>query len=69
MITAIADMHAVIWYLYDDKRLSDAASQVFDDAVARGQQIGMSAISLVEIVYLSEKDRITAEAPYTVRYL
>lgn len=66
MITAIADTHAIIWYLYDDKRLSDAASRLFDDVAARGQQIGISAITLVEIVYLSEKGRIAAQAPQTV---
>jgi PIN domain nuclease of toxin-antitoxin system len=63
MITAVADTHAVIWYLYDDKRLSQAASQFFDDAVRQGQQIGVASISLVEIVYLSEKGHIDAPAP------
>jgi PIN domain nuclease of toxin-antitoxin system len=63
MITAIADTHAIIWYLYDDKRLSAAASQFFDNAVQQGQQIGIASISLVEIVYLSEKGRIDAQAP------
>lgn len=66
MITAIADTHAFIWYLYNDKRLSPAASQVFDDAVQQGQQIGIASISLVEVVYLSERNRIDAQAPARV---
>jgi PIN domain nuclease of toxin-antitoxin system len=66
MITAIADTHAVVWYLYNDKRLSSAANQFFDDAVKDNQQIGIAAISLVEIVYLSEKGRIAAQAPQLV---
>jgi PIN domain nuclease of toxin-antitoxin system len=63
MITAVADTHAVIWYLYNDKRLSPAASQFFDNAVQQGQQIGVASISLMEIVYLSEKGRIALPAP------
>jgi PIN domain nuclease of toxin-antitoxin system len=63
MITAVADTHTVIWYLYNDKRLSPAASQFFDTAVQQGQQIGVTSISLVEIVYLSEKGRIAPPAP------
>jgi PIN domain nuclease of toxin-antitoxin system len=63
MITAVAGTHAVIWYLYNDKRLSPAASQFIDQAVQQGQQIGIASISLVEIVYLSEKGRIDTQAP------
>ncbi len=58
MICAVADTHALIWYLYDDKRLSAKARRFFDETAERGDQIGFSAISLIEIVYLVERGRI-----------
>ncbi len=58
MIRAIADTHALIWYLFDDRRLSRPAKQFMEDAVKDGEQIGFSAISLIEIVYLVEKKKI-----------
>jgi len=59
---AIADTHAVLWYLYDDSRLSLTARTAFEDAAIAGETIGVSSISLVEIVYLIEKGRIKPDA-------
>ena len=61
MFQAVADTHALIWYVYADSRLSPAARAAFDQAVAESGQIGFSSISLVEIVYLIEKGRVKAE--------
>lgn len=61
MIRAVADTHAVIWYLFEDERLSPAAREFLEDAAQNGEQIGISAISLTEIVYLVEKARINPE--------
>ncbi len=38
MICAVADTHALIWYLYDDKRLSAKARRFFDETAERGDQ-------------------------------
>ena len=57
MIVAVADTHAVIWYLFSDQRLGKAASAFIDDTIAKGDHIGVSAISLAEMVYLVEKAR------------
>ena len=46
MIVAIADTHAAIWYLFSDPRLGSAASDFIDDTIARGDHIGVSAISV-----------------------
>jgi PIN domain nuclease of toxin-antitoxin system len=62
MLTAIADTHAAIWYLFSDPRLGHAASDCIDEAIANGNHIGISAITLAEIVYLLEKGRIPAGA-------
>jgi PIN domain nuclease of toxin-antitoxin system len=61
MIRAVADTHAIIWYLFDDKRLSRVAKKFMDDAARNGEQIGISAISVTEIVYLVEKEKINPE--------
>lgn len=61
MIEAVADTHAVIWYLYDDPRLSASARATFQEAVNSGNQIGFSTITLAEIIYLEEKGRIHPE--------
>jgi PIN domain nuclease of toxin-antitoxin system len=55
MIVAIADTHTAIWYLFSDPRLGKAASAFIDDATAKGDHIGVSAISIAEMVYLVER--------------
>lgn len=60
MIVAIADTHATIWYLFSDRRLGRAASVFIDNTAANGDHIGVSAISIAEMVYLLEKGRIPA---------
>lgn len=62
MIAAIADTHTAIWYLFSDPRLGRAASAFIDATIINGDHIGLSAISLAEMVYLIEKGRIPAHA-------
>ena len=62
MITAIADTHAAIWYLFSDPHLGRVASAFIDAAIVNGDHIGVSAISLAEMVYLIEKGRIPSNA-------
>lgn len=61
MIVAVADTHAVLWYLTEDERLSDTAKKFMDDAVKAKQQISVASITLVELFYLVEKKRITSD--------
>ncbi len=58
MIVAVADTHAAIWYLAADPRLSTSAKLFMDTAANDGDEIAVSAITLVEMVYLIEKGRI-----------
>ena len=62
MIVAIADTHALLWYLYSDSRLGKAASDCINATIAAGDHIGVSAISIAEMVYLVEKGRIPVTA-------
>ncbi len=58
MIVAVTDTHSFIWYLDADRRLSERARQTIDSATQAGDDIGVSVITLVETVYLVEKDRV-----------
>jgi PIN domain nuclease of toxin-antitoxin system len=55
---AVADTHAVIWYVFDTQQLSDKANAVFERTLAEGDVIGVSSITIVELVYLTEKNKI-----------
>lgn len=61
-VAAIADTHTTLWYAFADARLSGAAKLAIEQAAAEGQYIGVSAISLAEVVYLAEKGRIAPDA-------
>jgi PIN domain nuclease of toxin-antitoxin system len=61
MLSGVADTHAVIWYVFGDKRLSTTARAFMDAAASNSQQIGLSAITFAEIVYLVEKGRVPAD--------
>jgi PIN domain nuclease of toxin-antitoxin system len=60
MIGAVTDTHALIWYLLDSPRLSVPALTQFEACRTAGFQVGVSSISIVEIIYLVEKGRIPA---------
>lgn len=55
---AVADTHAVIWFLSADPKLSAIAKAFMDSAVTNGDEIAISSISLIEMVYLIGKGRI-----------
>lgn len=55
MITAVIDTHALIWYLYDDARLSNTARQFMETAADSQDQIALSSITLIDM-----PDRIIA---------
>lgn len=61
MYAAVTDTHSVVWYLANDPRLSMPAREAFEAAGQRGDQIVVSSITLVEMVYLVEKGRIPPE--------
>lgn len=66
MIAAVVDTHALIWYLSGDRRLSNSALQFLGQIANEGNQIAISTISLVEIIYLAEKGRLAADWPNRV---
>jgi PIN domain nuclease of toxin-antitoxin system len=62
MVVGVADTHAALWYLFDDKRLSRDAGEFMDRAAATRAVIALSTISLAEVVYLVEKNRLPLSA-------
>lgn len=67
MIAAVADTHTALWYLFGDPRLSARAKAFIDQAASSRRSIEISPISLAEIVYLVEKNRIPPSALEDVR--
>ncbi len=61
-MSAVLDTHAVVWYLLDAQNLSHSAFSLIDEAAANGAPTYISAISLLEVVYLVERGRIAANA-------
>ncbi len=61
MSAAIADTHTTIWYAFADARLSRKAKKTFEKASNQGLYVAVSSITLAEIIYLMEKNRIPSE--------
>lgn len=58
----VLDTHAAVWYLLDAASLSKTAFSLIDGAAASGQPAYISAVSLVEVIYLVERKRIAPDA-------
>ena len=56
------DTHCLVWYLEESNLLSATALARLRSAVSAGAPIFVPTICIVEIIYLTEKKRITAVA-------
>jgi PIN domain nuclease of toxin-antitoxin system len=61
-MSAVLDTHTALWSVFDRKRISQTALQTIRRSVSAGQRLLVSAISLVETIYLVERGRIPLEA-------
>lgn len=52
------DTHIIVWYLIEPNRLSEDALAALEQAVEAGELIYLSAISIVELCYLTERNRL-----------
>jgi PIN domain nuclease of toxin-antitoxin system len=50
----VADTHAIVWYLVEPERLSQVALDALEGSIAAGSPVYISAISLIEICYLTQ---------------
>ncbi len=60
MSNVIFDTHIVFWLFEQPSKLSPNAITALENAVASDSKIFLSAISLIEIQYLVEKQRISS---------
>jgi PIN domain nuclease of toxin-antitoxin system len=61
-MSAVLDTHTVLWYLENSGELSTLARTTIEDAVREARDVHVSAISLVETVYLVERRRLPLTA-------
>ena len=61
-MSLVLDTHVAIWYFNNPKELSSVALQNVRNTVSSGRPIFISAISLVETIYLVERGRLPLEA-------
>ncbi len=62
-MSAVLDTHTALWSVFDRKRISQTALQAIRRSVNAGKPLLVSAISLVETIYLVERGRIPLEVP------
>jgi PIN domain nuclease of toxin-antitoxin system len=58
MTSLVLDTHALVWYIVEPQKLSANAINVLDSMNNEEDIIYISAISLIEINYLIEKERL-----------
>lgn len=62
MAAIVADTHAAVWYLLQPERLSTGARTAMRGAIQSGEPIFVASISVVEVTYLVERNRLPALA-------
>jgi PIN domain nuclease of toxin-antitoxin system len=66
-MSAVLDNHIVLWYLENSPQLSASARTAIEDAMREGRRVHVSAIFLIEDVYLAERKKIPAAALQRLR--
>jgi PIN domain nuclease of toxin-antitoxin system len=61
-MSAVLDTHTVLWYLENSKELSTIARATIEEAIRDARDIRVSAISIIETVYLVERRRVPQTA-------
>lgn len=58
MSAVVADTHATVWYVLNTPNLSPTARAAMQQAASDGDPVYVPSISLVEVAYLVEKNRL-----------
>lgn len=61
MTSLVLDTHSLIWYLHQSSRLSATAQSAIRSAIESGYKVYLSSVSIVEITYLVEKERLLSK--------
>jgi len=59
MSAIVIDTHVLIWYLFEPEKLSFLARDTIETTLDFAHPVYIPAISIVEIIYLMEKGRIS----------
>jgi PIN domain nuclease of toxin-antitoxin system len=62
MTGVVSDTHSILWFLFDDRRLSRLAADVLQTTLAARDLIYIPSVCIVEATYLAEKGRVAAVA-------
>lgn len=60
-MSLVLDTHAAVWYLTQSRYISDTAFKRIEHTIARGLPVFVSAISIVEVIYLVEKNLLSRD--------
>src|SRR5260370_38326733 len=66
-MSAVLDTHTVLWGLENSKELSAFARTTIEDGVRKARHVHVSAISVIEAVYLVERKKIPSAALQRLR--
>jgi len=66
-MSVVLDTHTVLWYLEYSQELSSIARTTIEDAIRDARDVHVSAISLIETVYLVERRRLPLTALQRLR--
>lgn len=61
MSDVVVDTHTAIWYFANSPEISALAEQTIDKAVVNGDRVILPTISIVEIIYLIDKGRLSQQ--------
>ncbi|HET9401725.1 MAG TPA: type II toxin-antitoxin system VapC family toxin [Candidatus Acidoferrales bacterium] len=66
-MSAVLDTHTVLWYLENSNELSSRARTEIEGAIRDARDVYVSAISVIEAVYLAERAKIPMAALQRLR--
>ena len=66
-MSAVLDTHTVLWYLENSKELSPIARTTIEEAIRDARDVHVSAISLIETVYLVARKKLPSTALQRLR--
>jgi|SRR2546423_8587016 len=66
-MSAVLDTHTVLWYLENSKELSRVALTTIEAAIRDSRHVRVSAISVIEAIYLVERKKIPVSALHRLR--
>ncbi len=61
MADLVVDSHTAVWYFANSSEISVSATQAIDNAIASNDAVILSAISIVEIIYLIDKGKLSQQ--------